>query len=53
MAPITQRAIPVLPEVQLVPDLTTQGTQPVNYDDFVQSVEASERAFREEKEDDI
>lgn len=53
MAPVTQRAIPVLPEVQLVPDLTTQGTQPVNYDDFVQSVEASERAFREEKEDDI
>lgn len=53
MPAITQRVVPILPPPQLVPDITTQGTQPVEYDDFVQSVEASERAFREEKEDDI
>lgn len=39
-----------LPEPKLVPDVTTQGTQPVNYDDFVQSVEASEAAMLEERD---
>lgn len=53
MPAIHQRGIPNLPAPQLVPDITTQGTQPVNYDDFVQSVEAAERALRDEKEDDI
>lgn len=49
---LVPRAQPSLPEPQLVPDITTQGTQPVNYDDFVQSVEASERAMREDLEDE-
>lgn len=52
MPPITQRATPSLPAPNLVPDITTQGTQPVNYDDFVTSVEASERAMREEMDDE-
>lgn len=52
MPALSARPAPVLPEVQLVPDLTTQGTQPVNYDDFVKSVEESERALRDEREDD-
>jgi len=52
MPPITQRVAPTLPAPSLVPDITTQGTQPVNYDDFVTSVEASERAMREELEDE-
>lgn len=47
-----QRTAAVLPPPQLVPDITTQGTQPVEYDDFVQSVEASERAMREDREDE-
>jgi hypothetical protein len=52
-APVaTRRSEPVLPPVVLVPDITTQGTQPVEYDDFVQSVEASERAMREENSED-
>jgi len=38
-----------LPTPPLVPDVTTQGTQPVNYDDFVGSVEASERSLSEDE----
>lgn len=49
---LVTRAIPNLPPPQLVPDITTQGTQPVEYDDFVQSVEASERAMREDLDED-
>lgn len=41
--PVAKRVEAVLPEVVLVPDVTAQGTQPVNYDDFVTSVEASVR----------
>ncbi|MNB99395.1 hypothetical protein D3C87_981640 [compost metagenome] len=52
MPAISKREVPNLPEPQLVPDITTQGTQPVEYDDFVQSVEASERAMREDREDE-
>lgn len=52
MPAITARQEAQLPPPVLVPDITTQGTQPVNYDDFVTSVEASERAMREEAEDD-
>jgi len=40
--PPVQRPEAELPAPVLVPDVTTQGTQPVNYDDFVTSVEASE-----------
>lgn len=45
------RAVAELPEPTLVPDITAQGTQPVNYDDFVVSVEESERALREDNEE--
>jgi len=46
--PTTRRETPALPAAPLVPDVTTQGTQPVNYDDFVSSVEAAERARLED-----
>ncbi|QTH80285.1 hypothetical protein PA10_00085 [Pseudomonas phage pPa_SNUABM_DT01] len=54
MPAITQRADPAaaLPAPKLVPDVTTQGTQPVNYDDFVAAVEASENAAAAEREED-
>lgn len=40
-----------LPEPTLVPDITAQGTQSVNYEDFVTSVEESERQLREGADD--
>ena len=40
-----------LPEPTLVPDITAQGTQSVNYEDFVTSVEESERQLREGVDD--
>ncbi len=48
--PPVQRPEADLPAPNLVPDVTTQGTQAVNYDDFVQSVEASEAARFSEDE---
>src|SRR5699024_4854488 len=45
------RPAAVLPEPTLVPDITAQGTQPFSYDDFVVSVEESERALREDNEE--
>lgn len=41
-----------LPAPVIVPDVMTQGTQAVNYDDFVSSVEESERLLMEEEEED-
>jgi len=51
--PVAERpdAAAVLPAPPLVPDVTAQGTQPVNYDDFVTSVEAAQRASDAEAED--
>lgn len=37
----------VLPPPALVPDITVQGTQAVNYDDFVGSVKESEASLRD------
>lgn len=37
-----------LPPPRIVPDITTQGTQAVNYEDFISSVEESERLLQEE-----
>ncbi|MNO14024.1 hypothetical protein D3C76_36640 [compost metagenome] len=50
---VIQRADPEkgLPEPKLVPDVTVQGTQPVNYESFAASVEASESAAAAERED--
>ncbi len=51
IAPVIERAPVELPAPQLVPDVTAQGTQPVNYDDFVSSVEAAEAKLLAEEED--
>ncbi|MNZ45896.1 hypothetical protein D3C78_635620 [compost metagenome] len=45
-------AAAALPAPVLVPDVTTQGTQPVNYDEFVGAVEASERSAAAEAEEE-
>ncbi len=49
--PAPVRQAPELPTPPLVPDVTTQGTQPVNYDDFVSSVEAAAAALADEEDD--
>jgi len=50
--PVAHREPPKLPDAVVVPDVTTQGTQPVNYEDFVSSVEAAERSLLEESDED-
>lgn len=50
VAPVV-RAPAVLPSPALVPDITVQGTQAVNYDDFVGSVKASEASLLDPTED--
>ncbi|MNP88981.1 hypothetical protein D3C85_13750 [compost metagenome] len=50
--PRIQRDDPsALPPPVLVPDITVQGTQSVNYETYVQSIEESERQMRDGDDD--